>query len=56
MGLFKKYFITVMSILNILKVLDFQKLERLVEVKFGETIDVLYAVNSIHHVEMTFTV
>ena len=54
MELFKNYFITVVSILNILKVQDILKLERPVEVKFGETIDAQYAVNSIHHVEMSY--
>ena len=33
-------------------VLDFRKLERLVEVKFGKTTGAPYAVNSIHHVEI----
>ena len=54
MGLFKNYFIGAASILNILKVQDILKLERPVEVKFGETTDAPYVVNSIHHVEMTY--
>ena len=56
MGLFKKkYFITVVSILNILKVQDILKLEQLEEEKFGETTGARRVANSIHHAEMTFT-
>ena len=40
--------------MNILKALDFRKLERLVWAKFGKTTDVLCVVNYIHHVEINY--